>query len=512
LWSAIACVVAAFVFSWGDDTDTHVYRIVALSEQIRNFVPSLLLTNTASGIVVPTFVYYSVLPYVVPAVLNLLGVPAVAAFKIFAVLMIVVMGAGLQSLIDKVSARERTGRLAEIGCLAGVMFVTANYVYVLWTSRASLGEFCVYALIPWVVSAALSRQPVKGLILAFFLQAAAHPLVFAHSLICEVPVAMGLLRMGPLEIARRWAPPMLIALVLAIPFWLPQALWSSLILGPAALPADFRDSFQTFAEMVNANGRRNIGLWMPLAIVAMIAISRGRISCRAWLLAGAWAVLMALQTDYLSSVTAFIPTLSLSLFVWRLMLPAAFLGFAALFVGWPDGKPESTHTLRGAAGVSVLTMALFSVIISVNDVPRLAAARADRAVQAAYDRDTEASIWGVREYWPNYALLPQACPPAGDVDTARFGELRTGLRVTHPFVAIERGPVGLVDYSVDGVAQRPSACDTRLVLGPLPAGSILRVSEAKLDWLMAVRGVFIAGAALVLARMLVRRSGEARGL
>ena len=77
--------------SWGDDTDTHVYRIVAWSEQIRHGDLSLLLTNTSNGIVVPTFVFYSVVPYVVPVALNLFGVPAIVAFKFVSAFMFAVI-------------------------------------------------------------------------------------------------------------------------------------------------------------------------------------------------------------------------------------------------------------------------------------------------------------------------------------------------------------------------------------------------------------------------------------
>ena len=35
-WCAVAAILAAFFFSWGDDSFTHVYRTAALAEQIRS--------------------------------------------------------------------------------------------------------------------------------------------------------------------------------------------------------------------------------------------------------------------------------------------------------------------------------------------------------------------------------------------------------------------------------------------------------------------------------------------
>jgi hypothetical protein len=477
---------------------------------LRHGVPSLLLTNTASGIVVPTFVFYSALPYVLPVALNLIGLPALVAFKIASALMFVVMGGGLHSIVDKVSVGRETGRNEAIGCLCAVLFVAANYVFALWTSRASLGEFFVYALIPWVVSAALSEKPAKPLILVFFLQIAAHPIVFAHSMLCEAPVILGLSRLGAPDLARRSLLPLAVALLLAVPFWLPQMLWEPLILGPRGLPADFQDSFLSMRGLLDPKSNRNIGLWIPLAIVTMIALTRGRLPWRSWMLIEAWAVLMALQTLYLAHVTARIPTLSLSLFVWRLMLPAAFLGFAALYAGWPSGAGVRTRSLSFFAGAAVLTMAVLSILAAADYVPRLAAARDDRSAQTAYDTDTEAAIWGIREYWPNYASLSQTCPPAGDRVAARFDDLRAGLGVTRSFVTIDRSPIGMVDYIADGKALQPAACEGRLVLGPLEKGATLRVSEAKLDALMALRGVFLAALAVLLALLVVRRPTATR--
>jgi hypothetical protein len=506
LWWAIVVVVVGVALSRGDDSYTHVYRIVALSEQLRQGAPSLLLTNVLSGIALPTFLYYSALPYVLPVALNLLGLPALFAFDIASALMFVVMGFGLQSLIEKLDPPSGGGSKGTAGFLAALMFVAANYVYALWTMRASLGEFWVYALIPWAVNCALSARPARGLILVFFLQACSHPIVMAHSLLCEVPVVIGLARIGPVEATRRLLPPLVAAVVIAVPFWLPQALTQGLILGPAALPADFKDSFLPVLEFFDPKSNRNTGPWIPFAILAMIVVARGALTRATWFLVASFAVLVALQSVYLERITIHIPTLELSLFVWRLMMPAAFLGFAALVSGWGEIMPDRRLTLVVFAGMSVICMAILITLSGADYLPKVAAAEPDHEERVAFDRDKENSIWGIREYLPNTSRLPQTCPAAGDMAIATFGDLKAGVRADKPYIAIVSGPVGIVDYSVDGRALQPAACARNTVLGPVEPGATVRVSEAKLEWLLVVRGIEMFGVAILLAFLGYRRT------
>ena len=81
-WLSACVVLLNVVFSWGDDSYSHVYRIAALTEEFSAGRPGMLLTNPTTGQVLPVFVFYSVLPYLPPTLLNLAGVPAVAAFKL----------------------------------------------------------------------------------------------------------------------------------------------------------------------------------------------------------------------------------------------------------------------------------------------------------------------------------------------------------------------------------------------------------------------------------------------
>ncbi len=124
--------------------------------------------------------------------------------------------------------------------------------------------------------------------------------------------------------------PAIVAVVLSAPFWLPQFLWQDLILGPKGLPVPFSDSFLTFLEVINPRTTRTIGIWMPLAILLLIAAARARLSVRTWASIVACFAIAALQTVYLYGLARRVPTLELSLFVWRLAFPAAFLAFGAL--------------------------------------------------------------------------------------------------------------------------------------------------------------------------------------
>src|SRR5262245_49087800 len=65
-WWAVGLIVADFCLSWGDDTFTHVFRIATLADQVRAGLLSQLLVDPASGEALPVFVYYSLVPYLLP--------------------------------------------------------------------------------------------------------------------------------------------------------------------------------------------------------------------------------------------------------------------------------------------------------------------------------------------------------------------------------------------------------------------------------------------------------------
>src|SRR5579883_465768 len=481
-WWAAAIVVLNTVFSWGDDSYTHVYRIVALADEFRHGRLGMLLTNPTTGQVLPVFVFYSSLPYLAPTLLNLLRVPAVVAFKLALVGQFLVMASGLQVLMDRTRTKVTFRSTANTDYLIGILFIEANYVYTLWNTRAALAELWVYSFIPWVVLAILRPRGGRALTGLLFVQACAHPIVLAQTLVCELIVPFGLSTLTLRELIRRCTGPLIVALLLAIPFWLPQFVWKDHILGPAALPVEFIGSFRTLLELMHARDFRSIGPWMPLALIICVVAARANLDRRFWLLLAIFVVVLLTQWAGLSALVARTPVLNLSVFVWRLMLPASFLAFGALLAGWRQLPRPPTALLAPLALLSVLAMLWLSLTQAPSYFPKLAGAGDDQRALVGYDPGN--GIWGIREFLPNYANVPVDCVSAADMQTAKYGQLREGLTADRSFVGVQDGPVGFVTYS----AQEHS-CQGRLVLGPLKTGDVVRVSESLVDALFYVRMV-----------------------
>jgi hypothetical protein len=485
LWCVAAAVAVDLLFYTGDDTSTHAYRIAALADQLRGGSLSPLLIDPGSGDAVPTFVYYSALPYALPVLLDLVGVPALFAFKLSMMAYLAVLVAGLQALVGRLKI--------EPGFLAAMLFVSANYVAALWFARAAIAEVWVYALMPWVVASSLDPRSGRWLALALFLQICGHPVILAQALAAEVVVAWALAGIGPLALARRWLVPSLAAVALAVPFWLPQALAQSLILGPQALPSRFVDSFFSFGELMRLQNLRTVGFWLPLAALLLVVSARARLPRQFWIPSALAVLLIALHAKALFAITSRLPVLELSLFVWRLALPVAFLLLGALLAG---RRAAATGVDRSLASVAVLSMAFVMLQFPPNLMDGLAGGwHDDRRMLVAFGRSD--IVWGTREYLPSYKVVPRLCDTAG-AQRASYRQLRDGLEATAPFVRVRNGPVGLVDYRVNGVPAAPGACDNDLVLGPLPPGVRISVSEARLDW-----PTFARGAGLVTAVMLM---------
>ncbi len=494
-WCLIGAVVVDFLFSWGDDTYTHIYRIAALTDQLRGGTISAFLTNPNNGETLATFVYYSTIPYLLPVLLNLLGLPALFAFKLVTALHFVVLGWGLQRLIDRTTPAGASRARVEAGYVVGFLFMSANYVDALWFERGSLGELWVYCFLPWVVLGALSANG-RMLALFLFLQLCGHPIIVVQTLVAEVLVAYALAGLSFVGLVRRGIVPVAAALLLAAPFWLPQALWQSEILGPANLPADFRDSFLTLPAMFNPRNERTMGLWLPLAVLLLLFATRARLSLRAWVPLAAGIAIMALQTVPLYGVARHIPTLALSLFVWRLALPVAFLLFGGLLIGWREFAPALHRGLVPLATASLASMTFVMLDVAPGFVKDLERGWGnDRFTLEDYDRGE--GIWGVLEYVPNYTRLPRHCDTA-DTRRVLYPALRAGVKADAPYLAVRRAPVGLVEYSAGGAPVALAACEQDLVLGPLAPGAVVTVSEAKTDRLNYFRAVeFFVALALI---------------
>ena len=155
---------------------------------------------------------------------------------------------------------------------------------------------------------------------------------------------------------------------------------------------------------------------MPLALLLMIAVARARLSARAWAAIVVCFTLIALQTVYLYPVARRIPTFELSLFVWRLAFPTAFLAFGALLAGWREvGSPPRR------AVVAIATLSTIGMMLVLTGIAPLRLADASKGMsdhRALVDYDRGNGIWGVREFFPNYGGLPRACDSVGDAAKA----------------------------------------------------------------------------------------------
>ena len=491
LWCAAAAIAVDLLFCTGDDTSTHAYRIAALADQLRGGMPSPLLIDPTSGDAVPTFVYYSALPYLVPVLLDLVGVPALHAFKLAMIGYLAVLVAGLQVLLRRLAP----GR-SEPAFLAALLFVGANYVGAMWFARAALGEIWVYSLMPWVVASSLSPRSGRWLALCLFLQIGGHPVVLAQALLVEFVVAWSLPGATPVAMIRRWRAPGIAAVALAVPFWLPQVLAQPFILGPQALPSAFAASFFDLAELALPQNLRTVGVWLPLAAVLLIAATGARLPWQFWIPAVLAAALTALQIRPLFPLASRLPMLELSLFVWRLAMPVAFLLFGALVAGSRATAVRVDRPLAMLASLAMLSMAFVMLQFPPNLPDSLAHGWADdRRLLVEFGRSD--IVWGTREYLPNYADAPRACD--GEAMRVSYRQLRDGVTAAAPFVRVRHGPVGLVDYQANGVRLAPGACGDELVLGPLPSAARITVSESRLHWLTVGRGAgLVAALALIL--------------
>lgn len=484
-WCIVGAIVVSFSFSWGDDSYTHIYRIAALTDQVLTNSYSAFLSSPTTGEGVPTFVFYGHASYVVPVLLDLMGFSAAHAFKIWMVLLFLVMAVGVHVLLSVVvpSGQSRTRFFT-----AAILFISANYVFSLWCSRASLGEIWVYIFMPWVVASALRPKGGRWLTFFLFLQVCGHPIVLAQSLVAEALAVWCLSGLAVQGVVKRTLPALLAAILLGIPFWLPQAIWQSAILGPQALPVKFTDSFLTIPDMLRIQHIRTIGVWLPLAIVMLAFLTGSRLSKRFWLPVLIAAVATALETRPLAPVASHIPTLDLSLFVWRLALPVAFILFAALIVGLREAHDAHPRGLVTIATLGVMTMTFVLVQSPPHpEAPLGREWRQDRYVLQNFDR-ADGGIWGIREYWPRYDKTTTGCDVSEAVRVS-YRDLQAGVEATAPYLLVRRGPVGLVDYVANGILIQPRACGDDLILGPLPAGARVAVSEGRMNWLSLVRAV-----------------------
>jgi hypothetical protein len=216
-----------------------------------------------------------------------------------------------------------------------------------------------------------------------------------------------------------------------------------------------------------------------MAVVLAVVLARARLSGRAWMLAAALLAVLAIQTQPLRPLAERLPLLPTSLFVWRLMLPAALLAFVFLLVAW-QARPRRDAVLAALALLSLASMSAMLVVRAPDGLQRLANRATDDADWMRTYATTE-TVWGRNEFLPNYAGLPQHC---GVARSASFADLQRGLAAKSDYISVRAAPLGGLDYSPNSA---PMTCGDSLILGPFQPGAVLQVSQSKLTLVLYAR-------------------------
>lgn len=493
-WCVVVLFLVNIVCASGEDIEIHIYRAIVIADQVRHGALSLLVSDVAAGDSLPVFVFYGFTPYLLPSVLNLVGLSGHLSVTLSLCVTFFILALGISRVVEGTPDEGDRAASLHHRYLAAILFVGANYVIGLWTQRSALAEIWVYALVPWVV-VALGTPGRKWLLTALlFLQLSMHPVIFAHGFVCALVVAIGLSREAPFQLVRRCAVPFALAVVLALPFWLPPFLFKGAILGLTALPVRFEDTFLSLGDLLSRRHMRNLGICLPLAVAIAAVGFRPASPWRFRMLAAAFVFAMLVQTTILRDVAVNIPLLHHSVFVWRLMLPAAFVAFGAL-LAMGVARAPTLHTVFAAIALLSTVNAMVIVLGGAPAAIRYSLTAPDDASEL-HDYAGRNKVWGRREYMPDYTGLPTACE--NDTPRLRFEDVRKGVAVTTPYVRIPNGPVGAVTYSANGQRLQPKACEADLVLGPLPAGATVQASEGALTWLLLTRvACLLAGLAML---------------
>jgi hypothetical protein len=186
--------------------------------------------------------------------------------------------------------------------------------------------------------------------------------------------------------------------------------------------------------------------------------------------------------------------LGVSLFVWRLLFPAAFLAFGALLAGMSEARLPA-RPLAALTILSVVSMVWVMASVSPNYLRKLAASGDDSFARSQH-HDAR-PVWGVREFLPQNDRLPRLCPPESQRQAASYRDLRGGVVTDRPYLSVTQAPLGIVDYRAGAASLAPAACDQQMILGPLPAGTRVSVSEAWLDGLLLIRLLAVVAFAIL---------------
>ncbi|MBB4198201.1 hypothetical protein GGD83_001994 [Rhodoblastus sphagnicola] len=516
-------MAAYVILATGNDTLHHVLRIDALAQQIATGSPSPLIENKATGEVAAIFLYYSFLPYLLPVALTVAGVASRVSLQIAEVVYLGLLIYSLRRLVECLPRPEKK----QLAYAAAILFLTANYVYSDWTTRAAIGEICAYALIPMAIVYALEETSREGmscegrscegsswikLAFIFFLQACAHPIVFAFCALGTFVSVYAITDRPLLKLARPLLTASVAGLAAAAPFWLPAALFMNDVLGKQALPFNFANTFAPPWQVLDPTIFATVGPTMIafcgyLVYAGWANRDRRLLSCSILFFA-----LLLMQTWLFAGLIPKIPGLSQIQFIWRLMFATAVIGFAAALRF--SQRDHCGNFARLIPVFAIVAVSAFGVRLMtklpkiVNDVQKIISP-SDRTAESYFVNfsDEPESVWGVRLFSPDYANIRSFCPESTPDVFSRvsFADLRKNPVVSTPYVGVFAGPIDFVTYRAKGENAVLSHCDHVLVLGPLTPGATLSVDESKLDLAQKSRAGVLGFAALIFAAQFMRR-------
>lgn len=502
LYAASAYLAAALallmLFSEGFDYRHHSARLLELTRSIRTGELDLFVHFGDQAL--PVFYYYSSAVYVFALPFSLAGIGADLSMKIVMTVSFVLMALSARSLFRLV-ARDIIGsdRPDLAAGAATVVLLTSNYAYANFSIRNAVPEALVYALIPAVLLAFLSRRTPLACALVI-LQMCIHPPVVPQALVA-VAIPYLALSAGPfLSRAARLVSVYAIATVASVPAWLWALREKGAILGVEGLPVTFEETFLSAAELLNPFQFSSTGffLWIALGIALL---SRERTWPKGLFLAGAAALLLLLQTQPLAPLVVKIPLADIGLFIVRWMFVVVWLGALAFLL------------IRKPAGVTDIPIRVLLVMAAVQAMlltgRELAVPEANSTLEeSSYfaPRDAARPSWGRSEFYPAYDGDPNRCAqlieaPSREVS---FRDLMQAPVPSDANLAVDLGPLAGVTYLAGAEPAQTVGCGQTLYVTHPSPGTLLPFSLER-DLMMRFPGVklFYPLAALALAALVL---------
>jgi hypothetical protein len=333
------CAYLFFLEPWGHDTWFHVLRLLDVAAQVEGGRYHLhFASNTAQGMGLPVWIYYSQWIYWPPMLLMFLGASPLVALKIVYCGLLIVCTTGCYLLLRVESDKN----MAAFGTL---LFVTSNYVIGEISQRSAYAEFWSVAFLPLLLLAinwyVLGRK--RGAAVAVVLLAAlmilAHPLSFMNSGWALAAYAIYLrTRTGvPTRQLAGVVLQLVLALALTAFYWLPAVIETPYVLGAGGVPTPIEETFLDLRRYLNFSGPTNLGPVLTVLVPAVAAYvlirgdsHEGTGHLSSWpLLAGVLGyVFLTLRIS--EPLYSNVPLLESNLWVWRVLFQVTLL--AVVFV------------------------------------------------------------------------------------------------------------------------------------------------------------------------------------